>query len=138
FPFCSVFVIIIQMPYFKSRIFYINESQLHQLDISIEYFIDQEKYYYVILFHISAALFIAITVLTATGAMIMAYLQHVCGMFKIASYRIKNTIEKCIQNINMKNKKLAYKGLIHGVNIHRKAIIFCRFYPLIIRQWNFQ
>jgi len=84
--FCSIFVIIggQLLPDFMNIILSANKSQPHRLQIPVEYFIDQEKYYYVLLFHINAAFCIALTVFVATGAMLFAYLQHACGMFEIA------------------------------------------------------
>ncbi|TGZ31857.1 Uncharacterized protein DBV15_01207, partial [Temnothorax longispinosus] len=41
----------------------------------------------------------------------------------IYSYRIERAIQICISNnIKVQNEILAYKGIIHAVDIHRKAI----------------
>ncbi|XP_036146411.1 uncharacterized protein LOC118644160 [Monomorium pharaonis] len=123
---CSLFIIInIQLwPDFINIILSINESQPRRLSIATEYFIDQEKYYYLMLFHFNASICIGFFSIVATGSMLFAYLQHACGAFEIASYRIKNAIKIYIQDINLKNKILVYKNLISGVNIHRKAIMW--------------
>jgi len=71
-------------PDFTDIILSANISRSHHLYISTEYFLDQEKYYYLLFFHINAAAFIGCFVVTATGSMLVAYLQHACGMFKIA------------------------------------------------------
>ncbi|XP_077269355.1 uncharacterized protein LOC143901175 isoform X2 [Temnothorax americanus] len=102
-----------------------NVSRSRNLQISTEYFIDQERYFFLSLFHINAAMIIGCFVLTATGTMLIAYLQHACGMFKIASYRIERAIQIYIpKNINMQNEIMVYKGIIRAVDIHRKAMIF--------------
>ncbi|XP_071646918.1 uncharacterized protein [Temnothorax longispinosus] len=102
-----------------------NVSQSRNLQISTEYFIDQKRYFFLSLFHINAAMIIGCFVLTATGTMLIAYLQHACGMFKIASYRIERAIQIYIpKNINMQNEIMVYKGIIRAVDIHRKAMIF--------------
>jgi len=49
-----------------------------------EYFIDQEKYFYLILLHTNIAFTIGGTVLAATGLMFLACIEHGCGMFKLA------------------------------------------------------
>ncbi|XP_012530547.1 odorant receptor 49b [Monomorium pharaonis] len=59
--------------------------------------------------------------------MLFAYLQFACGVFKIASYRIKNAIEIYTQSINLRNKIVVYENLIYGVHIHRKAIMFSKY-----------
>ncbi|XP_077269411.1 uncharacterized protein LOC143901202 isoform X2 [Temnothorax americanus] len=101
-----------------------NKSRSYRLQVSTEYFIDQEKYYYLLLLHINLALYMGLTVLLATGLMLLAFLYHACGMFEIASYRISNAIDIYISSIKLKNKSLVCKGLIYGVHIHRKAMMF--------------
>jgi len=71
-------------PDFTDMILSANISRSRHLYISTEYFLDQERYFYLLLFHINAAIFIGCIVLTATGSMLLAYLHHACGMFKIA------------------------------------------------------
>jgi len=60
-----------------------NKSQLQPLKIT-EYFIDQETYFYLIILHADVAFFIGSLAMLATGAMLLTYMQHVCGMLKIA------------------------------------------------------
>jgi len=62
---------------------YTNKSQ-SLLQIRTEYFIDTEKYSYLIKLHANTALCIAVIVILATGTMIITYFIQVCGMFKIA------------------------------------------------------
>jgi len=71
-------------PDFIDIILSANISRSRHLYISTEYFLDQERYFYLLLFHINATIFIGCIILTATGSMLTAYLQHACGMFKIA------------------------------------------------------
>jgi len=47
-------------------------------------FIDEEKYYYIILLYTNVVVCIGAITLTAIGTMLRGYLIHVCGMFKIA------------------------------------------------------
>lgn len=62
-----------------------NESRPHPLiPIMTEYFVDQEKYFYLILLHIDVATCIGAIAYIATGTMLIGYLKHACGMFKIA------------------------------------------------------
>jgi hypothetical protein len=66
-----------------------NESCPCHLHIAMEYFLDQEKYFYFILFHLNAGVFIGMITTVATGAMFIAYFQYICGMFTIARYIYK-------------------------------------------------
>ncbi|XP_071567191.1 uncharacterized protein [Temnothorax nylanderi] len=127
--FCSVSVVTVTQlwPDFNNIILSANKSRSYRLQVSTEYFIDQEKYYYLLLLHINLALNMGLTVLAATGLTLLAFLYHACGMFKISSYRIKNAIDIYISSIKLKNKSLVCKGLIYGVHIHRKAMMFSEY-----------
>jgi len=61
-----------------------NSSQSRQLFFMTEYFIDQQKYFYLILLHIYAAFCVGAIVMIAVGTMLITYIQHTCGMFKVA------------------------------------------------------
>ncbi|XP_011350795.1 uncharacterized protein LOC105287078 isoform X2 [Ooceraea biroi] len=104
----------------------VNESrQRPSLLFMTEYFVDQERYFYLIFLHANVAICIGGFVMLATGTILITYFQHACGMFRIASYRIEQamtigTLDKgCLGNDN-----LIYKGLIYAVDMHRKAMKF--------------
>jgi len=94
---CSVFsFIIVQLwPSIIGVILSRNISQSRHLLITMEYFIDQEKHFYLIVLHTSAAICIGFIALIAIGTMLITYLQHICGMFSISRY--KTNIEKIIK-----------------------------------------
>ncbi|XP_018361490.1 PREDICTED: odorant receptor 47a-like [Trachymyrmex cornetzi] len=88
-----------------------------------EYLVDQEKYFYWILLHMYAVMFIAAVILLGTGTMFITHIEHICGIFKIASYRIKRAVNNNIsRNIATKNKILMIEGIICAVDIHRQAM----------------
>ncbi|KAL6425051.1 hypothetical protein ACFW04_009391 [Cataglyphis niger] len=100
-----------------------NASELHRLPIPMEYFVDQEKYFYWILLHFNVSFCIGTIALVGIGTTLFAYYQHTCGMFKIASYRIEHAMSNnVLQNINFKNELLIFEGLIWAVDIHRQAM----------------
>ncbi|XP_011061907.1 PREDICTED: uncharacterized protein LOC105150479 [Acromyrmex echinatior] len=106
-----------------------NVSRSHHLQISTEYFIDQQRYFYLPYFHINATFTIGCVVICGTGSLLIAYLQHVCGMFKIASYRIKRAIHTYTsKNLNTQKEILIYKDLIRAVDIHRNSITFSYYF----------
>lgn len=49
-----------------------------------EYFVDKEKYFYLIFIHVKAAICIGAIAVIATGTTLIAYLKYSCGMFTIA------------------------------------------------------
>ncbi|XP_071638679.1 odorant receptor coreceptor-like [Temnothorax longispinosus] len=104
----------------------ISHQRSRHLFIVTEYFVDQEKYFHLILFHM-CAFSIGLTAAVAIGTMLITYLQHTCGMFRIASYRIEHAMSiDILQNITLKNKILMTKGIIYAVDIHRQAMKLSR------------
>ncbi|XP_025271264.1 uncharacterized protein LOC112639947 [Camponotus floridanus] len=100
-----------------------NTSRAHHLLIKTEYLIDQEKYFYLILLHAIVSFCIGGIAALAIGTILFTYLQHVCGMFKIASYRIERAMSiDMLRNINLRKSILIFRGLIYAVDIHRKAM----------------
>ncbi|XP_012056518.1 PREDICTED: uncharacterized protein LOC105619609 [Atta cephalotes] len=63
--------------------------------------------------------------MVATGTMLIAYFKHICGMFSIASFRIKKAMAiNMQQDINEEQMVIIYKRIICAIDIHRKAIKF--------------
>ncbi|XP_012056637.1 PREDICTED: uncharacterized protein LOC105619728 [Atta cephalotes] len=55
--------------------------------------------------------------------MFITYIEHICGIFKIASYRIKHAVNTYVpQNITIKNKTLMIEDIICAIDIHRQAM----------------
>ncbi|XP_025160170.1 uncharacterized protein LOC109503872 isoform X2 [Harpegnathos saltator] len=105
-----------------------NESRPHpQLQIMTEYFIDPEKYFFFILLHANAAYCIGGLVMLAIGTMNIAYIQLICGIFKISSYRMEQIMMICTVN-NAGNQNLIHKGIVYAVKMHRRAMRFIKVY----------
>jgi len=94
----SVFVIFIGFtlifygfwPQISDLLFPINGTRSHpSLPFMIEYFVNQEKYFYMILFHANATLIIGSTAMLATGTIMIVCQKHACGMFRITRYENK-------------------------------------------------
>lgn len=66
----------------------LNESRPRELLFPAEYFIDQQKYFYVIIIHIFMGLFFIGTSVIATESFSLANACHAFGLFKIARYFI--------------------------------------------------
>ncbi|XP_072765637.1 uncharacterized protein [Anoplolepis gracilipes] len=112
-------------PHFFNVLLSLNESRhpLKKKIFVLEYFVDWDKYYYLIMLHGVLALFIGIVVMLAIGIILLVYQQYACGMFRIASYRIEQAM--AVDNLrkgSLQNKNLIYKKLICAVNMHREAM----------------
>ncbi|XP_071637943.1 uncharacterized protein [Temnothorax longispinosus] len=130
FTLLVIFVAIILILYpIWSRVFYtllsINETRTRISPLLVtEYFVDK-RYFYLIFFHTNAAFFIGLIAMIGTGTMFIVYLQHACGMFQIACYRIARTMTlETLRKNSLQNEYLIYKGLICAVDMHRKAMKF--------------
>ncbi|KAL6419414.1 hypothetical protein ACFW04_011420 [Cataglyphis niger] len=122
---CSLFALIVYE--FCSRIFDIllpmNVSRSHNLPFTMEYFVDQETYFYWILLHTNISSYVGAIVIVGIGTTLIAYLKYICGMIKISSYRIKRAMHiNTLKNIKLNNEILVLQGIISAVNIHRQAI----------------
>lgn len=62
----------------------LNESRPRKLLFQAEYFIDQEKYFYIITIHISIGVIFVATSVIATETFTFINALHVFGLFKIA------------------------------------------------------
>ncbi|XP_072750568.1 uncharacterized protein [Anoplolepis gracilipes] len=114
-------------PKFFDILLSINESRRFspRKIIVTEYFINQKKYLYLILLHANTALLIGIIALLATGTILIVYLQYACGMFRIACYRIEQSMAvDALRKGSLRNKNLTFQKLICAVNMHREAMKF--------------
>ncbi|XP_050460091.1 odorant receptor 22c-like [Cataglyphis hispanica] len=132
FSICCVFIAILLpiWPQILGIFLYINESRIQSQTIQIvtEYFVDQEKYYYLILLHTYAVFCIGATTVTAIGTMLLGCIVHAYGLFTIASYRIEQAMTtKIFENINLNSWSMICKKICYAVEIHHKAMKFTNF-----------
>jgi len=83
----TAFVLILYFfwTHISNILFSTNGTQSHtSMPFMMEYFVDKEKYSYLILFHANAATVILTIVILATGTIMIVYQKHTCGMFQIA------------------------------------------------------
>ncbi|KAH0945602.1 hypothetical protein HN011_011756 [Eciton burchellii] len=113
-----------------------NKSQVHQLILMTEYFLDREKNFYLNLIHMNIAFSIGVTIILAIGTMQIVYLQHIYGLIKIACYRIQhavqiNTKNYTLENFCLKNNILISRRISYAVDIHRQAMKLTKFLEYI-------
>ncbi|EZA48140.1 hypothetical protein X777_14322 [Ooceraea biroi] len=124
---CVVFVGFLSIwPQILSTILPINVSQTQRIMyVMTEYFVDQERYFYLILLHINTATYIGMIVAVATGTVLIGCIIHACGLFSIVSYRIKQAMTiNMMENANQENQILIYRKIVCAVNMHCKAMNF--------------
>lgn len=65
----------------------LDEPRLRTLPTPIECFVDQQKYFYVIVSDVFIIALAGITTILATETMFMVVIQHICGLLAIARYK---------------------------------------------------
>ncbi|XP_032666619.1 uncharacterized protein LOC116842067 [Odontomachus brunneus] len=128
---CPIVIFLVQpwCPQIFNVSLLVNISQPHPpAYITTEYFVDEEKYFYLILLHANVVFILGLIIEIAIGTMFIVFNKWICGMFRIASYRIEKAMEiNVAQTIDLKNDTMIYNEIIHAVNIHRKAITIIKF-----------
>lgn len=70
------------------------------IDIA-EYFINEEKYFYLILLHTYTVICVGMLIMLGIGTLFITLLEHICGMFRIARYEYgHNIIIELLYKIN--------------------------------------
>ncbi|KAL6264315.1 hypothetical protein P5V15_004424 [Pogonomyrmex californicus] len=103
----------------------LNESRPRKFLIPAEYFIDHEKYFYIIILHIAIGTLIVTLSGVATESFSITNALHAFGLFKIASYRMKHILNGINPQICVTKKyAISHKRIIAAVDFHRRAIEF--------------
>ncbi|EZA52502.1 ObirOr5-9E79 [Ooceraea biroi] len=122
-----IFTLVPILPRIFGILFLVNKSEPYRyIYMKTEYFIDQEKYFYFILLHLYAVQYIGGGTLLGSGIVLTGYFTYFCGLFNIASYRIKQAMQIINSDkiCNWKNKRDIDKKISHAVDIHRTIIEF--------------
>jgi len=61
-----------------------NESRVRQFPVLIEFFVDQQKYFFQILLVMCFVAVCSFTTVIATETLTLSYIQHGCSLFEIA------------------------------------------------------
>ncbi|KAL6264349.1 hypothetical protein P5V15_004461 [Pogonomyrmex californicus] len=105
----------------------LNHSRPHQLLILTDYFIDIDEYFYFVVLHVIITAFLIQMTLMSTTSIYVAFIQHACGMFEIASYRIEHALDYEKNNMISERCCIACARIIDAVDIHKRAIEFFEF-----------
>ncbi|KAF3054250.1 Odorant receptor 353 [Nylanderia fulva] len=135
-----VFIISPFLPHiFATNVLPRNESRPNiSLQIVPGYFIDEERHFYLIMLHTNAAFCIGAMAMVASGTMSIMYIQHICGMLSVASYRMERIIRFDTRQRNVvASANLIYMGMVCAVDMHRKAIKFIQLFLSSINKFLF-
>ncbi|XP_026828780.1 uncharacterized protein LOC105285101 isoform X3 [Ooceraea biroi] len=101
----------------------LNASRSLELIPITEYFVNRQKYFWALLFHEVLTVYVGVTTFCSTGGTTMMYFLHPCALFKVASYRIENAVDKNILAFPDPTRiYLLQQRVVRAVLIHRRAI----------------
>ncbi|KAH0945366.1 hypothetical protein HN011_006499 [Eciton burchellii] len=124
YPAAVAFIAVSLLPDILDAVAPLNESRIRMLPFMAEYFLDQETYFYPLLFHMDLSLIAGITTAIATETLLFAYVYHICAMFQITSYRIWDTLGDTSMLFTPNRENAICVKLIDAIRIHQKAIEF--------------
>ncbi|XP_019699729.2 uncharacterized protein LOC109504409 [Harpegnathos saltator] len=120
-----LFVMTHYVPLFLDVVLPLSKPRQRRILVIGEMFIDQHKYFHVILLNIMMSSFLGMTTVIAAETMLMALVQHACGLLKVTSYRITRTFDNDYRSVLSRGKKcIVCARLANAVKIHRSAIMF--------------
>lgn len=89
----------------------LNESRPLMIYITVEYFVDPYKYYYLLSFHLIVTACLGPITILGTGMLLLIYGYHTCAMFKVAKWELEITRSEIIVKI------LKWYTHIHSNNV---------------------
>lgn len=79
----TLFLLVTFVPPLMDVIVPLNESRRMKLPVLGEYFVDEDKYFYLMYFHMALSIMINVTVFVATDTQLMIFCCHVSGIFSV-------------------------------------------------------
>ncbi|XP_011873929.1 PREDICTED: uncharacterized protein LOC105565390 [Vollenhovia emeryi] len=116
-------LLIMCLPHLFDVIIPMNESRPRHTIINVEYFVDEETYFFAILTHICINVYAGSITVMAIETILIAYVLHICALFRISSYRMEHIFDKNVQPMPKDIKQsVVYNNIINAVYVHRRAL----------------
>ncbi|XP_018054779.1 PREDICTED: uncharacterized protein LOC108691516 [Atta colombica] len=101
----------------------LNESRPITMPFDVYYFVDEEKYYFYIIFHIYMSIIISFTTATAHDCTFFIYIEHVCSLFAVTEFRLETLSHRDRNDAN----NLSYnRKIIVFIHAHWRALRFAK------------
>ncbi|XP_018309652.1 odorant receptor 9a-like [Mycetomoellerius zeteki] len=99
----------------------LNESRSITMPYDVYYFVDEEKYFFYIMFHICVCGTISVTAAIAHDCTFFIYIEHVCSLFAVAGFRLETLLRKDRNNaINLSDNR----KIVVSIHAHWRALRF--------------
>ncbi|XP_035720597.1 uncharacterized protein LOC118440940 [Vespa mandarinia] len=93
----------------------------------VEYFVDPQRYYYLIIFQSYVIIFVCAFIIATMDTMFVVFVQHACGLYTTLGYQLRHIIDNNILLINLypsKSNDKSYKKISECIRRHQEAIQF--------------
>ncbi|KAK2578992.1 hypothetical protein KPH14_012651 [Odynerus spinipes] len=104
-----------------------NSTNERPLIHHVEYFVDTQNYYYLVILHSHVTIVICIVTIVTLDTIFLVLIQHACGLFATLGYQLHCVAENQPLDMNM-NPSIqhdeTYKKMSECVYRHKKAIEF--------------
>nr|XP_050864604.1 uncharacterized protein LOC127070541 [Vespula vulgaris] len=126
--FMSLFLLVTFIPPLMDIIIPLNESRHMELPVLGEYFLDEEKHFYLIYCHMAVTITISITILIATDTQLMVFCCHVSGAFAVVGFRLEHFLRNDItlDELSELQRRECYKHVSLSINGHKRALEFVK------------
>ncbi|KOC58720.1 hypothetical protein WH47_09661 [Habropoda laboriosa] len=107
----------------------LNETRARLFVYPAYYFVDEDKYRYLIVGHMYLVVVMLISVFCACDANYVYAVQHACGLLAIAGYRFKYACYEVIpedEKEAVKMMKKMYRNVCHSIRIHQRALQYVK------------
>ncbi|XP_076681801.1 odorant receptor Or2-like isoform X3 [Andrena cerasifolii] len=95
------------------------------MPIMIEYFVDQDRYFYWIVLHIDFTVVFGIAILIVTESIFIYFITHACALFEIIGDRVERVLESSILNVLRGKTYLSIHGqLVAIIQLHQRVLKF--------------
>ncbi|KAL0127077.1 hypothetical protein PUN28_005416 [Cardiocondyla obscurior] len=114
------------VPRILDIIFPLNDSRPIMLAYPAYYFVDENEYFYYIIFHMIICAIMCLTALIAHDIMFFTYVEHICGLFAVVRYKFEHAVNERAKSRTEKNTidpdYLYYKNIAVSIRAHQKTL----------------
>ncbi|XP_018378289.1 PREDICTED: putative odorant receptor 85d [Trachymyrmex cornetzi] len=120
-----MFMLITLVPKLLNIVLPLNESRPIYLPYNAYYFVDKEKYYFYIMFHIIVCIQVVLIAAMAHDCMFLVYSEHICSLFAVVGFHLE-TVSRNDRNDAGDNRpndqKIYDRKIAISVNAHWRAL----------------
>ncbi|XP_043273343.1 uncharacterized protein [Venturia canescens] len=134
------FMIIPVVPNVMNALSPANATVARQLMFRVDYLLDAEKYYYLLLIHSYFGTMAYITLVIAIDTMLMTYVQHACGSFAVLNYQLDHLMDGIDIDVDVypdKANDTRYTGMAECVAQHTHTLQYAKRIEDAIYKFNF-